>query len=680
MFHMPFSGARWAIAAVTLLGCQWMPATATGPTIAAASAASQAPARHPLDPLTAAEIETASTLLAASGKVPQGALFPTIVLHEPSKDEVRGFVPGAPIRREAFAVVFDWAANRTYEAVVDLVNGRVVSWAEVPGVQPPLLPSERALVPRLVRADPRWQNAMRRRGITDFESVAVSASAPGDPPGPVPRGTRIYRSMSFYQAGARNVLARPIEGVVAVTDMNRRQVVEVLDTGLVPIPAAAADLDPAAIGFQRAAPKPLEVIQPEGPTFEVRGQEIAWQGWRFRFAMHPREGVVLYIVGYEDRGRLRPILYRASVSEIAVPYGDPAAEWVWHAPFDAGEYGGMGHRAYSLVPGLHAPGNAVLLDAVMAGDTGTAVSLPKAVALHERDGGVLWTHYDGRGSDARRARELVLGWTANFGNYDYGFNWIFRQDGALEFQVEFTGVLLPKGTAQERCPQPAGASGSPCRYGTLVAPSVLGPNHQHFVNVRLDFDVEGPENSVAELNTRALSPGPHNPYGNAFVMEETVLPSELRARRDLGHGAQRMWKVFNPAVTGPRGYPVGYTIVPGESTRPHLAAAAPARRRAGFLDHHLWVTRYRPAETDAAGRYPNQSRGGEGLPRFVADDEPIVNADVVVWYTFGITHIPRVEDWPVMPVHRAGFTMVPDGFFARNPALDVPPPRPIPAR
>jgi uncharacterized protein (TIGR03067 family) len=190
--------------------------------------------------------------------------------------------------------------------------------------------------------------------------------------------------------------------------------------------------------------------------------------------------------------------------------------------------------------------------------------------------------------------------------------------------------------------------------------------------MRLDFDVDGPANSVAELNTRSLPAGANNAYGNAFVMEPTVLTTELQARRDLGHGGDRMWRVFNPAVIGERGYTAGYTLMPGESTQPYLAPTSPARRRAGFADHALWVTRYRPGETDAAGRYPNQARGGDGLPRFAAADASVVNTDVVVWYTFGITHIPRVEDWPVMPVHRAGFTLVPDGFFSRNPALDVP--------
>ena len=629
----------------------------------------RAQSQHPLDPLTEVEIESAAKTIAASGRMAPDSLFSTIILHEPSKDEVRRFAPGTPLRRQAFAVVYDWRADRTSEAIVELGERKVLSWKEVPGAQPPLIPAERAIVPKLVKADPRWQEAMRRRGITDLDSVAVSASAPGDPPGPGAQRARIYRSMSFYQAGTRNVLARPIENVVAVTDMNQRKVVEVLDTGVVPIAPSPAELDPASVGPQRAAPKPLVVTQPQGASFVIRGHEIAWQGWRFRLAMTPREGVVLYTVGYEDGNRVRPILHRASISELAIPYGDPSAEWVWHAPFDAGEYGGMGHKAYPLTPNVHAPANAVFLDAVMSSDAGSAITLKNAIAVYERDGGVLWTHWDGKTSDARRARELVVTWYTNFGNYDYGFNWIFKQDASIEFQIEFTGVLLPKGVAETRCTP----STESCRYGTLVAPNVVGPNHQHFVCMRLDFDVDGVANSVAELNVRNLPPGPGNPYGNAFVMEPTVLATELQARRDLGHGADRMWRVFNPAVVGERGYVSGYTLMPGEGVHPLLHPTAPARRRAMFADHALWVTRYRPDELDAAGRYPNQAAGGDGLPRFTAGDESIVDTDVVLWYTFGITHIPRVEDWPVMPVHRASFILVPDAFFPRNPALDVPP-------
>ena len=97
-------------------------------------------------------------------------------------------------------------------------------------------------------------------------------------------------------------------------------------------------------------------------------------------------------------------------------------------------------------------------------------------------------------------------------------------------------------------------------------------------------------------------------------------------------------------------------------------------RRAGFATASLWVTPYAPEERRAAGDFPNQHAGGDGLPRWTAADRSLVDTDVVVWHTFGVTHVPRPEDWPVMPVERCGFTLLPVGFFDGNPALDVPAP------
>ena len=87
-----------------------------------------------------------------------------------------------------------------------------------------------------------------------------------------------------------------------------------------------------------------------------------------------------------------------------------------------------------------------------------------------------------------------------------------------------------------------------------------------------------------------------------------------------------------------------------------------------------WVTPYDPAQRRAAGDFPNQHPGGAGLPAWTAADRTLVGREVVVWHTFGVTHVPRPEDWPVMPVETTGFQLLPSGFFDRNPALDVPPP------
>ena len=624
-------------------------------------------ARHPLDSLTAEEIKVAAKVVNASPQFPEGALFSTIVLKEPSKAEVLNFKPGAQFSRQAFAVILDRKHNRTFEAVVDLKQERVGAWQEAKGIQPLVMDAEYKVLPDIVKADARWQAAMRKRGITDFDQVQIDGWAVGQVRAAY-QGMRLLRALSYLKGNSINFYGRPIEGVVALVNMNTDQVVEVVDTGVVSLAAASQELDEKSTG-RREAPKPLTLTQPDGASFQIDGQEIRWQKWRFRYTMHPREGLVLQTVGYEDEGRVRPILYRASLSEMVVPYGDTDENWRWRSAFDVGEYG-IGRLASSIEPKTDAPENATLIDATFAGDDGQPYVLPRAVAIYERDGGLLWKHFESYSgqNESRRARELVLSFIATIGNYDYALNWIFHQDGVLEVDAALSGIMLPKGVRETKVSDHDGHFPS----GHLVAANVVAPHHQHFFNFRLDFDVDGTNNSVHEMNTRALPPGRANPNLNGMLMEETLLGTERAAQRQMNMQTARTWSVVNPTAHNALGQNTSYIIVPGSNSLPYVAPSSPVRRRAGFINNHFWATRYNPDEMSAAGVYPNQSRGGDGLPRWVSNNESLDKQDVVVWYTLGITHIPRPEEWPVMPVTHVGFKMIPGGFFARNPALDVP--------
>jgi primary-amine oxidase len=334
-----------------------------------------------------------------------------------------------------------------------------------------------------------------------------------------------------------------------------------------------------------------------------------------------------------------------------------------------GEYG-IGMLAAELEKN-DAPANATLLPAILATEQGTAQTKERVVALYERDGGVLWKHadYQTNKNQSRRARQLVLSMIATLGNYEYGFNWVFHQDGALEMEALLTGIMSVKGVAAQ------GEDDHPhhSRYGHLVAPGIEAVHHQHFFNFRLDLDIDGaPANSVVEQNTTALPAGKNNPYDNAFTMQETVFKRELEAQRLLNLATNRRWKVINPKVRNALGQPTGYLLLTGENSISFSGVNSFVRKRGGFVNHHLWVTPHAPDEMNAAGFYINQSRGGGGLPAWTKGNRPIENQDVVLWYSMGVTHIPRPEDWPVMPVHKTGFKLIPNGFFARNPAMDVP--------
>jgi primary-amine oxidase len=255
---------------------------------------------------------------------------------------------------------------------------------------------------------------------------------------------------------------------------------------------------------------------------------------------------------------------------------------------------------------------------------------------------------------------------ATVGNYEYGFFWYFYQDGTIQYEVKLTGIVNTASSAPGEIP----------KYGTLIAPQLNAPIHQHFFNVRLDMSVDGDNNSVYEVNTEAEPLGPDNPYGNAFFAKSTLLAKESEAQRIINPLSGRYWKIVNPSSLNSLAEPVGYKLVPGDNILPFAHPDSSLIKRAGFMTKHLWVTPYHPDEQFAAGNYPNQHPGDEGLPRWTQANRSIENTDVVVWYTFGQHHVPRPEDWPVMPTSYIGFMLKPVGFFNASPAIDVPPSAP----
>lgn len=639
---------------------------------------------HPLDPLSPKEISRAVDLLRASPQVGKNAFFPLIALNEPLKSVVYEHKPGDTFPREAFVVILDRPAGRTFEAVVDLRGKTIRSLVECKGVQPPVLVEEYTRAGEIVRKDKRWQEAMRKRGLKDeqFDQVALETWAAGFVDSPDLKGARLIRTIAYLRGNSSNPYPRVIEGVIALVNMNKEEVVEVLDVEEVPIPTESLDyFDLKQIGPLRAALKPLEIKQPEGANFTLQGNEVRWQKWSLRHSFHPREGLVLYTVAYDEGGRKpRSILYRASLSEMVVPYADPSGAWRWRNAFDVGEYG-LGPSLSPLRAGHEVPENATLLPVVLADDLGKPAVFQNGLAIYEQDGGVLWTHTDSKSRrvETRRARQLVLHTLYTVGNYDYGLRWIFGQDGSIEVEVELTGVLLVKGVKANECVvceqkpdedgrfRPLGED----RYGSLIASQIVATHHQHFFNFRLDFDLEDVRNSVHETELVPEDPVPANAERNAFVLHQRLLRSEREAQRDLNSRAHRTWKVLNPNRKTALSHFPAYELVPGANALPFAHPESLVRKRAGFTSHHLWVTRYKPGELYAAGGYPNQSAGGDGLPRYADDNESLIDADVVLWYTMGLSHAARAEEWPVMPVSRAGFRLVPHNFFDRNPALDV---------
>lgn len=621
-------------------------------------------AQHPLDPLTATEIADAVAILRSHRQLGKSIRFVTVVLNEPSKQVVLNFKSGDPIDRQVFIIILDNANGATYESVVSLATSAVVTWKQVLNVQPSIMLDEFIECEAAVKASPKFQAAAKKRGITNLDLVMVDPWSAGNYSIDEAQ-RRLSRALCWVRSSPTdNGYARPIGGLLVMVDLNTMEVIEVEDYGVVPLPPQDGNYATEFVQEYRQDLKPLEIVQPEGPSFQVQGYEIRWQKWQMRIGFTPREGLVLHTVSYEERGRVRPILYRASLVEMAVPYGDPSPQHYRKNAFDVGEYG-VGMLANSLKLGCDCLGEIHYFDAFLSNSRGEAIAIENAICLHEEDYGILWKHVDWRTgqTEVRRSRRLVLSFVATVGNYEYGFFWYFYQDGNIQYEVKLTGIvntgaLMP---------------GETSKYGTLIAPQLYAPIHQHIFNVRLDMSIDGQRNSVYEVNTEAEPLGPENPHGNAFSAKSTLLATELAAQRLSDPMKGRYWKIVNPSVTNQMGYPVSYKLLPGENMLPFAHPSSSIMKRAGYTSKHLWVTPFDPEERYPAGNYPNQHPGGDGIVAWTKADRSVENTDLVLWYTFAHNHVPRAEDWPVMPTSYIGFSLKPTNFFDQNPANDVPP-------
>jgi primary-amine oxidase len=630
---------------------------------AATDRSAQTSSRHPLAPLTVAEAGTASGLaLAATGP---GSRLVYCALAEPPRDAVLGW-DGTPLPREALCVVYARPARMTWLVTVCLDTNQAVRSVPVPGAQPPVMAEEWSADAEQVKADPAFRAAMARRGVTDMSRVQVD-------PWPASNfgldldktGRRLARCVAYLLDGpGSNPYARPVENLVAVVDRDTGEVLEVRDGEVVPIPAGAGRYDAASVGELRELAA-LRISQPDGPGFTVDDGCLRWGPWQLRVSLHPIEGLVLHEVCYVDAGRPRPILYRASMSEMVVPYGSASLNHWWKNAFDAGDVG-LGKMTNSLELGCDCLGEIVYLDAVSVDEDGGAQPLPNAICLHEEDYGILWKHVDrpNGASETRRSRRMVVSSIATVGNYEYGFYWYFYLDGTITAEVKLTGIIQTQ----------AVTPGTRVPYANPVTPELAGPHHQHLFSYRLDMCLDGPDNSVYEVDAVPVPAGPGNPHGNAFTARSVLLATESAAQRMADPGKARYWKIVNHGALNACGEPVAYMLIPTHASAPLLAQSGAAiTARAMFATRHLWVTPYRDGEQRPAGDFTNQSPGGAGLPEWTAADRPVTDTAIVVWHTVGVTHFCRPEDFPVMPCEYAGFTLKPFGFFDRNPGIDLAP-------
>lgn len=613
-------------------------------------------AAHAEGLLTSAEITDVVNLLTKVGKVGEHTTFRRVSPAHPN-----GF---SDRRIETWLYHAD--SREIEELVVSLSDVTVVSSTTVTGQIPQFGFAEVAMAQHTVRTSPLVAEALAKRGIDDPSKCQVDTWPTGNMGVEHEEGRRVTRCILFWRDEvADNGYAKPIDGLMVFVDLDLNEVYHLEDIGNWSVPTQDNNYTHGTVP-DRTDLKPIDITQPEGSSFMVAdGNHITWANWDVRVVMDHTEGLVLQSLAWTDGETRRPIMRRASVAEMVVPYGETRASQAFKNALDIGEIG-LGRTANSLTLGCDCLGDITYLDSAWCLDDGTPVQVDQSICIHEEDFGILWKHTDGHNGstpEVRRSRRLVISSVFTVGNYDYGIFWYLFLDGTIQLEIKLTGIV----TTQTHGPS------DDLTYASLVGAEIAAPIHQHLFCARFDMEVDGPSNTAYRVDIEVDPPGPDNPFDNAFRSVPTRLETEQQAIDIVDASKARTWRVVNESAKNGLGQPTGYKLLPAD-TATLFPAGARIAGRAGFATKNMWVTPARLDERFPAGDHVTQSEpNDQGLPTWAALDRPIADTDIVVWHTFGLTHSARPEDFPVMPTEYARCTWVPFGFFDRNPALDIPP-------
>ncbi|KAL1961801.1 hypothetical protein VTN77DRAFT_1051 [Rasamsonia byssochlamydoides] len=649
------------------------------------SAAAKIPRRtpHPLDQLSIEEIPAAAKLIREFAH-PKPVKFNCITLREPRKNEYAAFRSGKGPRpdRRAFAIVLEVGTCNVAEVVVNLTKSKVEDWKEVKDVMPTLTLEDLDVTERVARKDPRVIEACRGLGITDMSKVFLDAWAIGvDERWGFER--RLQQGLAYYRNSAfDNQYAHPLDFVVVV-DTEKEEVLSVdiryVNGERTKIPLYEHNYLPEFIadGYLPDRLKPINITQPQGVSFRMRGNELSWAGFKMHIGFNYREGIVISDVRIDDpyEHRERMLFNRISVVEMVVPYGCPDAPHHKKHAFDVGEYG-AGLMSNSLKLGCDCKGAIHYLDGVVSTSKGEAAVVKNAICIHEEDNGLLYKHTDFRDGTvvSARDRKLIISQIITAANYEYGFYHTFTLDGTYKLEVKLTGQLNTYCLHESEQAAP---------YGTEVAPRVNAQNHQHIFSLRVDPEIDGRNNSVVQSDAVAADDpvgSPGNFYGNAFYCKKTPLRTAQEGAVDYCHETSRTWDIINPnRINSVAKKPVAYKIINNQCPGLLAKPGSVVWKRAPFARKTLWVVPYRDYELYPAGDYVCQSTGEGNHPYnstiadWAARNESIENTDIVCYLQFGLTHFPRTEDFPIMPAEPVSITLRASNFFQRNPALWVPP-------
>ncbi|PSR92695.1 Primary amine oxidase [Actinidia chinensis var. chinensis] len=486
--------------------------------------------------------------------------------------------------------------------------------------------------------------------------------------------------LGFYKDGSVNIWVRPIEGITVIVDVDKVAVVEYSDYEVLPLPKAmGTEYQASEIKPPFPIPvKPITLVQPDGPSFKINGQQISWADWSFHAAFDVRAGLVISMASIFDmnKGKYRRVLYKGHLSEAFVPYMDPTEGWYYKTYFDGGEFG-FGLSAVSLQPQKDCPPSAAFFDGHYADQYGNPVRIENVFCVFERYAGdVAWRHTEvaipgEEIVEVRKEVSLVLRMVTVVGNYDYITDWEFKRSGSIKVRVGLSGIIEARATHythEEQIKEDL--------YGTLVAENTIATNHDHYLTYYLDLDIDGEENSLVKTKMKTATSNGDTPRKSYWTVVRETVKNELDARMKLG-GEPDYLVITNPNKMTKMGNKIGYRLLPSSPSTSLLLNDDYPQFRASFTKYQVWVTPYNRSDVWAGGLYTDRSHGDDTLYTWTNSNRDIENKDIVLWHMVGFHHIPAQEDFPIMPTLSDGFELKPFNFFENSAILKIRPSKPV---
>lgn len=497
----------------------------------------------------------------------------------------------------------------------------------------------------------------------------------------------VFFNQNIYTGG---ICAPPanwgiVEGIYIIVDCTDKSIYRIIDDckypkkGEPPIPLPV--LDPYPVIFHPDL-KPLCHTMPEGVSFEVPVDDehfVKWDNWEFHWS-YQRSGLSLYNIYYTETvdgvSEKRKIIYKNACSDTIVIYNVDE-------PIIARTYVSADSHNWPILPrmttlkkGRDIPGYAKTYPINVSNGFGSAWAIPDAVAIYEQDDDLLyrvnqgvidavkWPNGEGDRITGAKKRQLVIRTIFSGFYYLFVYSYVFNQDGSMQCYVDLQGQTTNQWVESN-------TDGQEVPNGQRISKQLIALNHTHVNTWRIDFDIDGVNNSVHEHNSYPVCDTKVSPCGDAVELKELPLNWEKDAKRDHCIKTNRTWEIHNHDSKNRLGFPRGYEIFglsPNGNSTSNARDNGAAGTHFGYTKHHFFVTKFDNKEQYACGEFPVLADKQTGLTTYQKANRNLEDTDIVAWYNAIFFHHPHTEDNAFISGHRTGFGMYPSNFFGYNPA------------